>query len=189
MTLPPYYAELGHAIPSGLSLSLENKVKGCVKNALIALGVNHGSVNMDLLINSNGQVHIVDIGTRMGGNLIGSHIIPTGTGIDYMGNMIKAAVGDETNWTPATSPQPVATKLLALKPGIVKVLPDFVKIETEFNVIVETSSSCWRLLSHHIELILMVVVYVVAKASTIEHSIELASKSKTNVFDITILRK
>ena len=51
MTLPPYYAELGHAIPSGLSLSLENKVKGCVKNALIALGVNHGSVNMDLLIN------------------------------------------------------------------------------------------------------------------------------------------
>ena len=67
---------------------------------------------MDLLINSKGQVHIVDIGARMGGNLIGSHIIPTGTGIDYMGNMIKAAVGDETNWTPATSPQPVATKLL-----------------------------------------------------------------------------
>ena len=67
MTLPPYYAELGHAIPSGLSLSLENKVKGCVKNALIALGVNHGSVNMDLLINSKGQVHIVGIGARMGG--------------------------------------------------------------------------------------------------------------------------
>ena len=187
MTLPPYYAELGHAIPSGLSLSLENKVKGCVKNALIALGVNHGSVNMDLLINSNGQVHIVDIGARMGGNLIGSHIIPTGTGIDYMGNMIKAAVGDETNWTPATSPQPVATKLLALKPGIVKVLPDFVKIETEFNVIVE----------HHLHVGDSITPYrtnldgcgyVVAKASTIEHSIELAAKVR-QMLDITILRK
>ena len=187
MTLPPYYAELGHAIPSGLSLSLENKVKGCVKNALIALGVNHGSVNMDLLINSKGQVHIVDIGARMGGNLIGSHIIPTGTGIDYMGNMIKAAVGDETNWTPATSPQPVATKLLALKPGIVKVLPDFVKIETEFNVIVE----------HHLHVGDSITPYrtnldgcgyVVAKASTIEHSIELAAKVR-QMIDITILRK
>ena len=187
MTLPPYYAELGHAIPSGLSLSLENKVKGCVKNALIALGVNHGSVNMDLLINSKGQVHIVDIGARMGGNLIGSHIIPTGTGIDYMGNMIKAAVGDETNWTPATSPQPVATKLLALKPGIVKVLPDFVKIETEFNVIVE----------HHLHVGDSITPYrtnldgcgyVVVKASTIEHSIELAAKVR-QMIDITILRK
>ena len=104
-----------------------------------------------------------------------------------MGNMIKAAVGDETNWTPATSPQPVATKLLALKPGIVKVLPDFVKIETEFNVIVE----------HHLHVGDSITPYrtnldgcgyVVAKASTIEHSIELAAKVR-QMLDITILRK
>ena len=187
MTLPPYYAELGHAIPSGLSLSLENKVKRCVKNALIALGVNHGSVNIDLLINSEGQVHIVDIGARMGGNLIGSHIIPTGTGIDYMGNMIKAAVGDETNWTPATSPQPVATKLLALKPGIVKVLPDFVKIETEFNVIVE----------HHLHVGDSITPYrtnldgcgyVIVKRSDIRDALAKADEIK-NIIDINIFRE
>ena len=82
MTKPPYYAELGHAIPSGLSDEVEAKVKTCVYRAICALGINHGSVNMDLLITKAGNVHIVDIGARMGGNLIGSHIIPAGTGIE-----------------------------------------------------------------------------------------------------------
>ena len=137
MTLPPYYAELGHAIPSGLSEDLEQKVKSCVRKALIAMGVNHGSVNMDLLINDRGDVHIIDVGARMGGNLIGSHIIPLGTGIDYMGNMIKAAVGDPVDFTPSTNGVPVATRLLALTPGIVDILPDFVKIKETYKVVIE----------------------------------------------------
>ena len=137
MTNPPYYAELGHAIPSGLSEEMEIKVKACVRNALIALGVNHGSVNMDLLIGEKGDVHIVDVGARMGGNLIGSHIVPRGTGIDYMGNMIKAAVGDSTDFRPQYAKIPVATKLLALSPGIVKELPDFEEISVKNEVAIE----------------------------------------------------
>lgn len=137
MTLPPYYAELGHAIPSGLPVAVEEKIETCVHKALVALGVNHGSVNMDLLLSENGDVHIVDVGARMGGNLIGSHIIPIGTGIDYMGNMIRAAVGDATDYTPLHEPKPVATKLLALTPGKVKALPDFAQIAKQYDVTIE----------------------------------------------------
>ena len=137
MTMPPYYAELGHAIPSGLSVEMEAQIKECVRRALIALGVNHGSVNMDLLIDSDGGVHIVDIGARMGGNLIGSHIIPMGTGIDYMANMIKAAMSDEVDFTPQTESAPVATKLLALTPGVVTSLPNFDNIATTYKVTIE----------------------------------------------------
>lgn len=137
MTMPPYYAELGHAIPSGLSVEMEAKIKECVRRALIALGVNHGSINMDLLIDSDGGVHIVDIGARMGGNLIGSHIIPMGTGIDYMDNMIKAAMSDEVDFTPQTESAPVATKLLALTPGVVTSLPNFDNIATTYKVTIE----------------------------------------------------
>lgn len=136
MTLPPYYAELGHAIPSGLPVDLEEKVKNCVRIAIKALGVNHGSVNMDLLIQGE-EVHIVDIGARMGGNLIGSHIIPRGTGIAYMRNMIRAAVGDPTDFSPVTTPEPVATKLLALTPGVVKALPDFEALRNEHDVVID----------------------------------------------------
>ena len=137
MTNPPYYAELGHAIPSGLSDELEEKIKKCVTKALIALNINHGSVNMDILITDNGCVHIIDIGARMGGNLIGSHIVPLGTGIDYMSNMIKAAVGDATNFTLVSSPKAVATKLLALTPGVVKELPNFEQLSKDENIIIE----------------------------------------------------
>lgn len=137
MTEPPYYAELGHAIPSGVSKAIDDKIMSCVHKAIVALGVNHGSVNMDILLSEDNSVHIVDVGARMGGNLIGSHIIPIGTGIDYMGNMIKAAVGDKTDWTPMTQPTPVATKLLALQSGCVKDLPNFAEIEAENHVTIE----------------------------------------------------
>lgn len=185
MTLPPYYAELGHAIPSGLTPELETKVKSCVYRAIFALGVNHGSVNMDLLITNEGNVHIVDVGARMGGNLIGSHIIPMGTGIDYMGNMIRAAVGDATNWKPEWQPKPVATKLLALTPGIIKKLPNFDQIAAEYNVQIE----------HHLHVGDTITPYrtnldgcgyVVAHDIDVELSIALASEVR-NIIDKLIV--
>jgi biotin carboxylase len=136
MTKPPYYAELGHAIPSGLTEELETKIRNCVITAIKALNINHGSVNMDLLINGN-EVHIIDIGARMGGNLIGSHIIPLGTGIEYMRNMIGAAVGDSVDFRPTKSPTAVATKLLALTPGKITYLPDFTTISSDYNVLIK----------------------------------------------------
>jgi len=137
MTKPPYYAELGHCIPSGLPDIVEEKIKRCVKKALEALDINFGSVNMDLLLTEDNNVHIVDIGARMGGNLIGSHIIPYGTGIPYIENMIKAAVGERVDFSPAITKECVTTRLLALTPGKVKMLPDFEKIEKEYGVKIE----------------------------------------------------
>lgn len=133
MTKPPYYAELGHAIPCGLSSEIESRAKECVANAIKALGINHGSVNMDMLITTNGSIHIIDIGARMGGNMIGPCIIPYGTGIDYMGNMLKVAVGDEPDWT-VHEHKSVVTKLLAFTGGKIKELPNFSEIQKKFGV-------------------------------------------------------
>lgn len=123
MTEPPYYAELGHAIPCGLPEEVEKRTTDIVRKAIAALEINHGSVNMDLIITETGNIHIVDIGARMGGNMIGPCIIPYGTGIDYMSNMLKAAVGDEPDWT-VHEKTAVATKLLAFRGGTVQRLPD-----------------------------------------------------------------
>lgn len=134
MTKDPFYAELGHAIPCCLDSKIERHIIECVERAIKALHINFGSVNMDLLLTEDGNVHIVDIGARMGGNLIGSNIIPIGTGIDYMGAMIKAAVGDNVDLSPHNEPKCVVTRLLALTPGEVEALPDFAKIENELGV-------------------------------------------------------
>lgn len=186
MTFPPYYAELGHAIPSGLDAKLESKVKRCVYRAIMALGVNHGSVNMDLLVTDSGNVHIVDVGARMGGNLIGSHIVPTGTGIDYMGNMIAAAVGDKTEWNPLWEPRVVATKLLALQPGKVQCLPDFEMIKRKYLVEIE----------HHLHVGDQITLYrtnldgcgyVVAYGSSVKDCIQLAADVRKEI-DESIVR-
>ena len=133
MTEPPYYAELGHAIPCGLPTKIEAKARECVRNAIDALGVNFGSVNMDMLITPGGKVYIVDIGARMGGNLIGSHIIPYGTGIDYMGAMIQNAVSDPVDLS-IKEHSSVVTKLLAFRDGVVKNMPNMKAIENQFDV-------------------------------------------------------
>lgn len=186
MTEPPYYAELGHAIPSGLSVEVEDRIKDCVEKALIALGVNHGSVNMDLLIGDDGDVHIVDVGARMGGNLIGSHIIPIGTGIPYMENMIRAAVGDPTDFSPVSEPRPVATRLLALTPGRIIGLPDFNTIEKEFNVKIEHHLHVGDTINEY-HTNLDGCGYVVASGFDSEETRQRAAKVKT-IIDTQIIR-
>lgn len=133
MTRPPYYAELGHAIPSGLPEKIEQKARECVFNAITALGINFGPVNMDMLITPDGKVYIVDIGTRMGGNMIGPCVIPYGTGVDYMAAIIQNAVGDPVDLE-INKYTAVATKLLAFDGGIVKHLPDMKAIEKRYDV-------------------------------------------------------
>ena len=134
MTKPPYYAELGHAIPNDLNSNIEKKARNCVVNAIKELGINQGSVNMDLLITDDGNVYIVDIGARMGGNMIGPCIIPYGTGIDYMAAMIQASVNDDYSLKIDSDKFAVVTRLLAFKSGIVKKVPDIEYLENRYGV-------------------------------------------------------
>jgi biotin carboxylase len=132
MTSPPDYAELGHMIPSGLEI--ENKIKEIVKNAIKLLGVNFGAINMDILVTEENHVCIIDVGARMGGNLIGSHIISKATEYDYLGNLIKATVNDDIDIPNSNVLNSVATRILALTPGKILSLPDFNTIMRDCNV-------------------------------------------------------
>lgn len=174
MTDPPYYAELGHSIPSDLKKEVEDKAKKCVENAIKALGVNFGSVNMDMLITEDGKVYIIDIGARMGGNMIGPCIIPYGKGIDYMAAMIQNALGDPVDLS-VKDHCAVATKLLAFEDGIVKKIPDMKEVEEKFDVEIY----------HHLEKGMKVneyhtnldgCGYIVAKANTQKEAVEKAEK-------------
>lgn len=174
MTNSPYYAELGHAIPNDLPKNVEEKAINCVKAAIKALGINTGSVNMDMLITKDGRVYIIDIGARMGGNMIGPCVIPYGTGVDYMTNMIRNAVGDKVDLT-ACKHSAVATRLLAFGDDVVKRLPDFKKIEKEYGVEIY----------HHLEVGQTVreyhtnldgCGYIIAKANDVETAIQKAEE-------------
>ena len=174
MTEPPYYAELGHAIPSDLSTEIEDKAKSCVKKAIKSLGITFGSVNMDMIITSEGKVHIIDIGARMGGNMIGPCIIPYGTGIDYMGIMIKNAVGDKVEWD-INSHEAVASKLLAFKGGVIKKLPNFSKLTESYGVEIYHHMSVGdKVNEYHTNL--DGCGYIISKGKTVKEAEEIAKK-------------
>lgn len=182
MTEPPYYAELGHAIPNDLTPEIESKARKCVENAIKALGVNFGSVNMDMLITPEGKVHIVDIGARMGGNLIGSHIIKAGTGIDYMAAMICNAVGDTVDFASCLK-KSVATRLLTFTDGIIKTVPDMAALEQKYGVIIEHHMSVGDKVSEY-HTNLDGCGYIVAAADNIENAIDKAEKALCEIRNI-----
>ena len=181
MTEPPYYAELGHAIPNDLSAETELYVRECVTKAIKALGINFGSVNMDMLITADGKVHIIDIGARMGGNLIGSHIIPLGTGFDYIANMVRAAVGDEVDMKRGGA-RPVATRLLALRPGKVESLPNIELIEKNNGVTVVHRLNIGTEITQY-RTNLDGCGYVVVQRDDVENAIAVADQVRRDVDD------
>jgi len=183
MTHPPFYAELGHAIPSELPPHIEENAKKCVADAIKALGINFGSVNMDMLVTPEGKIHIVDVGARMGGNMIGPCIVPYGTGIDYMANMIANAVGDKTDLSPAQS-SAVATRLLAFdRNGIIKELPDFNKLEKEFNVEIYHHMTVGQQVNRY-QTNLDGCGYIIAKSINIKESINKTNSVLDNIKNI-----
>lgn len=184
MTTPPIYAELGHCIPS--QLDIEGKVKEVVIKAIKALGINFGAVNMDVLVTKDNRVCIVDVGARMGGNLIGSHIIPIGTGINYMEMLIRAAAGDSIEMKVESLGANVVTRLLALKQGKVKSLPEFEDIKEICQVdIYHQLKVGSEIREYHNNL--DGCGYVVSVSTDMEKAIRNAEKAK-RLIDIGIIR-
>lgn len=135
MTDLPYRSELGHSIPSELPENIEEKVKKEVIKLINAIGIDYGAVNMDLILTEKNEVYIIDVGARMGGNAITSHIIPNSLGIDHVGNIIKIAMGEKNIDLQPKFNIPVATRILDLDEGKILDLPDFSKYYKDKNVI------------------------------------------------------
>lgn len=187
MTEPPYYAELGHQIPSELPSAVEQKAREYVERAIKALEINHGAVNMDLLISDEGTVHIIDVGARMGGNMIGPCVIPYGTGVDYVKALIQNAVGEPVDLH-EESHDTVATRLLAFHEGTIKQVPDIEEIEREYGVeIYHHMTEGMHVNEYHTNL--DGCGYVIARARTASEAVRKAEGVKTLIEKLCLERQ
>lgn len=89
----PHFIETGHIQPSGLSEEMITKVKKVVEHALDTLDIKTGASHSEIKI-ENDQIHIIEVGARMGGDCIGSHLVPLTTGYDYCRMVIDCALGN-----------------------------------------------------------------------------------------------
>lgn len=90
----PHFIETGHVIPSGLNGALIEKARETVFNALTALHVENSAGHSEFRIDNDGNVRIIEIGARMGGDCIGSDLVPLSTGYDFMKAVIDVSVGN-----------------------------------------------------------------------------------------------
>lgn len=89
----PGFVETGHLEPAPILESLLNRVKETVFHALDSLGIRYGASHSELKIDDSERIVLIEIGGRMGGDLIGSDLVPLSTGVDYVKAVIDVALG------------------------------------------------------------------------------------------------
>ena len=92
----PYFVELEHHQPSSLPEETQNKVKQIVLQALDSLKIRCGASHSELKITENGDIKVIEIGARMGGDFIGSDLVELSTGYDFLQGVVEVALGTFT---------------------------------------------------------------------------------------------
>ena len=91
----PHFIETGHIQPSGVTEDMIKKVQQVVSHALDSLGVTVGASHSEVKIDDAGNIKIIEIGARMGGDFIGSTLVKLSTGVDFLQAVIECALGQE----------------------------------------------------------------------------------------------
>ena len=91
----PHYIETAHMEPSGLKPNQLTLIKKEIFKALDALHIEYGPSHSEFKINNNGEIRIIEIGARMGGDCIGSDLVKLSTGYDFVELALKVALGQD----------------------------------------------------------------------------------------------
>lgn len=111
----PRFVEMGHSQPSQLSKEIRKKVEAVATGAVQAIGIENGPSHTEILITKDGP-KIVELGARLGGDNITSHLVPLSTGIDIVKCCINIALGIKPDITPKIS-KGSAIRYFEHKPG------------------------------------------------------------------------
>lgn len=88
----PNFVELAHHQPSAITKQIQLKVKQETVKALDALGIKFGAAHSEFKITDRGEIFVIEVGARMGGDFIGSHLVPLSTGYDFLKGVINVAL-------------------------------------------------------------------------------------------------
>ena len=108
----PHFIETGHMEPAPVSEAQLDKVKRVVSHALDSLKIKNGASHSELKIDKDGNIKLIEIGARMGGDFIGSHLVQLSTGIDFVKAVIQIALGEEPCLTRCDEDQCAAVRFV-----------------------------------------------------------------------------
>lgn len=86
------FVEECHIIPADIENTVKERVEVFTEKAVRSLSLNNCAVHLELKINSEGNIYIIEVGGRLGGDFITSHLVPLSTGIDMLENALKISL-------------------------------------------------------------------------------------------------
>jgi biotin carboxylase len=89
----PYFIENGGDLPSHLDERTQEAVKRTAEAAGRALGIRTGNIKGDLVV-VNGKPYVIELAARASGGYFCTREIPLNTGVDFVGAIIKLALGE-----------------------------------------------------------------------------------------------
>ena len=95
----PYFVEMGHTQPSCLSKVDLLKIKDLTVRAVKAVGIEEGPAHVEIMLTDQGP-KMIELGARMGGDNITTHLVPLSTGINMVEATIDVALGAKPDIEP-----------------------------------------------------------------------------------------
>ena len=95
----PHFVEMGHSQPSRLAVEDQEKIRDLACRAVKAVGINCGPAHVEIMLTKQGP-KMVELGARMGGDCITTHLVPLSTGIDMVKATIQIACGETPDIAP-----------------------------------------------------------------------------------------
>lgn len=95
----PHFVEMGHSQPSRLGEENLTRIRDLAKRAVKAVGIENGPAHVEIILTKDGP-KMVELGARMGGDCITTHLVPLSTGIDMIEATIKIACGEKPDIKP-----------------------------------------------------------------------------------------
>lgn len=95
----PYFVEIGHSEQSQLGEENVAKIKDLATRAVKAIGIDNSPAHVEIMLTKDGP-KMVELGARMGGGCITTHLVPLSTGIDMIRSVMEMAMGRVPDVTP-----------------------------------------------------------------------------------------
>ncbi len=92
----PHFVEMGHTQPTRLPDDLPERIAEVAKAANKAIGITNGPSHTEIIVTHEGP-KIVELGARLGGDCITTHLVPLSTGVDMVKCCIEIALGEKPN--------------------------------------------------------------------------------------------
>lgn len=95
----PFFVEMGHSQPTRFPADIQKSIRQVAAAACRAVGIDNGPAHVEMKVPARGP-QMIELGARMGGDNITTHLVPLSTGIDMVKATIDVALGNKPDITP-----------------------------------------------------------------------------------------